>query len=186
MNNDNNDGKTRLRPVIYTQNYFKRGAQNTTQQMFLLKALKVTQDPKKLKEMLHMRSVAEVYRTLDKLAMRKEYHSALTRCGISFDYILKGIKGIAEGGEKDSDKLSAYKALLKSVGMEDYKDSSTVSKGTWEEVLLKKIEEGKNEETASEKVKIPVYSVIQPVVPESVRKAHEEEKQVTSSIYDKR
>lgn len=110
----------KLKPVVYTNNYFRRGYQNTTQQMLLLSALQITQDPNKLKEMIHVKTVAEVYRTLDKLAMRKEYHEALNRLGISFDYIASGIKNIADNGFKDSDKLSAFKVLLKSVGMEKY------------------------------------------------------------------
>jgi len=45
--------------------------------MLLLKALKVTQDPTELKKMIGVKTVAEVYRTLDKLSLRKEYHKAL-------------------------------------------------------------------------------------------------------------
>ena len=194
------DKKTRLRPVVYSTNYLERGAQKTTQQMFLLKALQVTQDPKKLKQMIGVKSVVEVYRTLDKLAMRKEYHEALARAGISFDYIVNGIKKIAENGYKDSDRLNAYKALLKSVGMDSY-DSETVGVGgSWEEVLLKKIEETKREkelqltggtailehDVSSSAEVVPQYEVIVPEVPASARIAQEEEEEMTSSIYDKK
>ena len=64
--------KIKLKPIVYSSNAFKSGHQNTAQQMFLLKALKITQDPKKLREMIGVKSVAQVYQTLDKLAMRKE------------------------------------------------------------------------------------------------------------------
>ena len=175
--------KTKLRPIVYTSSYFKSGYQNTTQQMFLLKALQVTQDPKKLKEMIGVKSVAEVYRTLDKLAMRKEYHEALSRNGISFDYIVSGIKQIADGGFKDQDKLKAFQTLLKSVGMEKYDEASVASTGTWEEALLKKIEEEKK--VPLELDKLPVYEVTLPVVPESVKKSQTEEEEMTSSIYEK-
>src|SRR3990167_402298 len=115
-----NNERIRLKPVVYTTNTFRRGAQNTAQQIFLMKALQVTQDPIKLKQMMGFRTVAEVYRTLDKISMRKEYHEALARHGVSFDFIVKGIKTIAETGFKDSDKLNAHKVLLKSVGLEKY------------------------------------------------------------------
>ena len=78
-NNEIPSPKTRLRPVVYTTNTFKRGSQNTAQQIFLLKALQITQDPKKLRDMIGVKTVADVYRTLDKIAMRKEYHEALSR-----------------------------------------------------------------------------------------------------------
>jgi hypothetical protein len=153
--------------------------------MFLLKALQVTQDPKKIREMLGMKTVAEVYRTLDKMAMRKEYHEALAKAGISFDYIVGGIKGIADTGYKDGDRLKAYQTLLKSVGLDTYKENSTGMTGTWEEVLLKKIEEEKGAEKLALKEATPVqYEVKQPVIPESARKAQEEEREMTSSIYD--
>lgn len=174
--------KTRLRPIVYTTNTFNSGAQNTTQQMLLLKALQVTQDPKKLREMIGVKTVAEVYRTLDKLAMRKEYHEALARNGISFDYIVGGLKTIAETGFKDSDKLKAYQTLLKSVGMDTYKESAGGNTGTWEEVLLKKIEEGKEGVLELEAPK--QYDVKLPVVPDSVKKAQAEEKEMTSSLYE--
>lgn len=176
--------KKKLRPVVYTANYFNRGKQNTTQQMFLLKALQVTQDPKKLKELIDVRSVADVYRTLDKLAMRKEYHEALARSGISFDYILNGIKDIADSGEKDGDRLKAFQTLLKSVGMEKYDSSPGESTGTWEEVLLKKIEEDKSN---IEKIEAPVsadYEVITPNIPESVKLIQAEEEEVSGNIYE--
>ena len=178
------DGKTiRLKPIVYTANYFKSGAQNTAQQMFLLKALKITQDPKKLREILGVKSVAEVYRTLDKLVMRKEYHEALAKLGLSFEYIAGGIKKIADDGFKDSDKLNAFKTLLKSVGMDEYKENTTALTGTWEETLLKKIEEEKN--TGVKQLAAPIqYEVKQPIIPESAKKKQDEEEEMTGSIYD--
>lgn len=180
------DGKkTRLKPIVFAANKYKSGAQNTSQQMFLLKALQVTQDPKKLREMMGVKTVAEVYRTLDKLSMRKEYHEALARKGISFDYIVGGIKGIADGGEKDGDRLKAYQTLLKSVGMDSYQETDGGAGGSWEEVLLQKIEEDKSiEERGSDVDSLPEYDVEIPQIPESVKKMKDDEKDALSSIYD--
>lgn len=176
--------KTRLRPIVYTTSYFKRGYQNTTQQMLMLKALQITQDPEKLKVMMKMRNVAEVYRTIDKLAIRKEYHKALEDLGISFNYIASGIKGIADTGEKDADRLKAFQTLLKSVGLDKYDSESTGSSGTWEEELLKSIESTKNKEGVAQLPAPIQYEVKQPVIPESARKAKEQEDEMTSSIYE--
>lgn len=173
----------RLKPLIY-KSKFSRANPNNTQQMFLLKALQVTQDPKKLREMMGVKTVAEVYRTLDKLAMRKEYHEALANAGVSFEYIVGGIKGIADEGFKDTDRLRAFQTLLKSVGMDTYKENTTAITGTWEEILLKKIEEGKKE-GLDKQLSLPVqYEVKQPVIPESAKKKQDEEEEMTSSIYD--
>ena len=181
--------RTRLKPIVFSENKYVSGSQNTTQQMLLLKALQVTQDPQKLRQMIHVKTVAEVYRTLDKLSMRKEYHEALARSGISFDYIVGGLKDIAEAGEKDGDRLKAYQTLLKSVGMDTYKESDGGSSGTWEEVLLEKIEAAKAEEEKEEDVAalpapVAEYKVNVPEVPESVKAMREEEDEMLSSIYD--
>ena len=178
------DKKSKLRPIVYTTNYFKRGYQNTSQQMFLLKALQVTQDPKKLREMMGVKTVAEVYRTLDKLAMRKEYHNALEKAGISFEYIAGGIKNIADSGEKDADRLKALQTLLKSVGMDKYDEAAGGTSGTWEEELLKSIESGKSKEGVPELNTPAQYDVKQPEIPESARMAEEDEEELTSSIYE--
>lgn len=176
--------KTKLRPIVYTTNNRKSGAQNTTQQMLLLKALQITQDPEKLRDMIHARTVAEVFITLDKLQMRKEYHSALDKAGISFDYIVNGIKSIADNGSKDSDKLKAFQTLLKSVGMEDYKENTAAISGTWEELLLQKIEEEKKGGVSKRLLPPIQYEVKQPVIPESAKKKQDEEDEMTSGIYD--
>lgn len=178
------DNVTRLRPIVYTQSYFKKGTQNTAQQMFLLKALQITQDPKKLREMMGVKTVAEVYQTLDKLAMRKEYHKALSKAGVSFEFIVDGIKGIAQTGYKDGDRLKAFQTLLKSVGMDKYDTDSTGSSGSWEEELLKSIEAEKGKTNSPPLTGPAQYEVKQPVVPESARKAQEDEKEMTSSIYE--
>ena len=117
------------------------------------------------------------------MSMRKEYHEELARKGISFDYMLDGIKSIADNGEKDGDRLKAYQTLLKSVGMDTYDDANNTGTGTWEEVLLEKIEEDK-EAGIEEKKGMEVYEVTPPTMPESVRKAKEEEAKITSSVYE--
>lgn len=174
----------KLKPVVYTQNHFTRGAQNTTQQMLLLKALQVTQDPQKLRQMIGVHTVADVYRTMDKLAMRREYHDALSRAGIDFDFIVKGLKNVAETAFKDDTKLKAYQTLLKSLGMEKYDDAAP-SGGTWEDALLKKLDEDKQ---TAPGLPAPeddsLYDVKPPQIPQSVIKAKEEERELTDSIYD--
>ena len=174
--------KKKLRPLVYSTNKYVSGSQNTTQQILLLKGLQITQDPKKLREMIGVRTVAEVYRTLDKMAMRKEYHEALARNGISFDYIVEGISDIAKSAEKDDTRLKALQTLLKSVGMDTYRETDGGSSGTWEEVLLKKLEEKEEEEKSIGE--LPEYKVNVPEIPESVKASQEEEEEMTSSIYD--
>lgn len=178
---------TKLKPLIYTTNAYKVGSQQHTQQVILLKALQVTQDPVKLKQMIGVKTVAEVYRTLDKMAMRKEYHEALARNGISFDYVINGIKDIADAGEKDADRLKAFQIILKSLGMEKYDTEESSGGGTWEEELLKAIG---NEKPMKElpggpvEAEVPHYEVVAPETPEHMKQLREEEEELTKGIYE--
>ncbi len=171
-----------LKPVTFIQWQYGYGRQNTFQQMLLLKALKVTQDPKELKQMIGVRTVADVYRTLDKMALRKDFHRALEAQGLSFDYILTGIKNIAEDANaKDDVKLKAYLALLKSLGMDKYEESQSGG-WSWEDLLLE--EQSWNIPSLPEVVEKEVeYEVSMPEMPESLRKKKEEEKEDANSLY---
>jgi hypothetical protein len=177
--------KIKLRPVVFSGSKYKKNAKNTAQQMFLLKALKITQDPYKLRNLIGVKTVTEVYQTLDKLAMRKEYHKALSKAGLSFDYMVKGIKDIADNATKDDVKLRAFQALLKSVGMEKYDVDSQGAGGTWEEVLLKKINDEKGDNPAQDNISVPIkYDVQIPEIPESEKLNQQDETYLTGSIYD--
>jgi len=176
----------KLKPVTFISGKCQRHNQNTTQQIMLLNALKITQDPKKLRQMIGVKSVADVYRTLDKMAMRKEYHEALSRAGISFDYLVTKTKEeIDRGDGKASDRINALKMLFKSLGMEKYEQEGTPG-GNWEDMLIKASEkqnEPKNLLGGAERVDTE-YLVKQPKVPESVKKIKEREKKIGKSLYD--
>lgn len=170
----------KLKPVIFVEGDYPYGSQNTTQQLLLLKALKVTQDPKKLKELIGVRTVAEVYRTLDKIAMRKEYHSALAKFGLTFEYIVKGVKKEIDTAEKSSDRLNGLGMLMKSIGLDKYEESA-INGGGWEDVLinLSKESEGK-----SEPIKIAKYEVVEPPMPEHIRLAKEKANKESKGLYE--
>ena len=179
--------KIKLKPVIFTTSRYQVGAPQEVQQMILLKAMQVTSDPNKLREMMGVRSVAEVYRTLDKLSMRKEYHDALARAGISFDFIVKGIRGIAEDGKSDKDRLAALTTLLKSLGLDKYDDDSAAG-GSWEDELLKVLDTEKEKKVIEGKKEVvdegEDYEVKEPEVPASVKALIEEEEELVKGIYE--
>jgi len=169
-----------LKPIVTNATKYKHNSKQNVQQVVLLKALEVTSDPKKLKEIMGVKTVAEVYRTLDKLSIRKEYHDALARAGFSLDKVVTGIAHIAENSEKDDTRLKAYQVLMKSVGLDKY-EADTTAGGTWEEELIKSIEN--NEENNSLPEAIKEYEVTEPEMPEKMKKLREEEEELTKSIY---
>lgn len=176
----------KLKPVIYTTNTQESGSAQRTRQIVLLKALQVTNDPRKLREMLSVRTVADVYRTLDKLAMRREFHEALARAGISFDYVVGGIKEIADGAEKEGDRLKAFQTILRALGMDKY-DADVGGGGDFEQELMKAIDNKRQGEAmlpeASQNAP-DEYEVRVPEIPQSVKKLRQKESELTDGIYE--
>lgn len=172
----------KLKPVVYETHTFKRGAPNTTQQMLLLKAMQVSDDPKEWRRLIGVKTVADVYRTLDKLAIRKEYHAALAKAGISFDFLVENLKGIVEKGEKDGDRIKAVQTIMKSIGIDQY-GNDVETGGSWEDVLMKKLSEAENQEESRIHDVIPEYTVKQPEVPDVALEKQKEDKEL-SNIYE--
>lgn len=170
-----------LKPVIFVQGRYAYNHQNTTQQIMLLKALRVTQDPKKLRELIGVRTVADVYRTLDKIAMRKEYHGALAKLGITFDYVVGNIKKEIDTAEKSSDRLAGLNMILKSIGLDKYEETA-IGGGSWEEALLKLAEN--NRESQILPIEIKEYEVIEPKMPEELRLAKEKANKKAKGLYE--
>jgi len=174
--------ETKLKPVTFVSGRYQHNAQNTTQQIMLLNALKITQDPKKLREMIGVRTVADVFRTLDKIAMRKEYHRALDKQGISFDYVVEKLKAEIDHGFKSADKLKAIGMLMKSIGIDKYEESS-VGGGSWEDALIKASETNtlpQNRESET----IADYEVKVPELPASMKDIKDKEKRSGQSLYE--
>lgn len=179
-------GQQKLKPVVIYSTGSNRFKSDPIKEQALLAAMKYTSDPKLLKQAIGVRTVADVSRTLDKLAMRKEYHRALENNGISFDFIVREIKSVILSAEKESDKVNALKVLLKSVGMEKYEGEADQSRNSWEDALLKAVEDKKAElpsSTAKPMLEID-YEVNHPVIPESVKKAKKDEADFSRSIYE--
>lgn len=167
----------KLKPITFIPGKYPYYGEEKAKSLFLLNALRITQDPKKLRELIGVRTVAEVYRTLDKIVMRKEYHSALAEAGISFNYIVQKIKHEADTAEESKDRLAAIKTLLKSIGLDQYKESS-IGGGSWEDALPQ------NENNSAPVKEVEDYEVVAPLIPDSVKKKQEQEKEDAKGMYD--
>jgi len=170
----------KLKSVVFVQGRYAFNHQNTTQQIMLLKALQITQDPKKLRDLIGVKTVADVYRTLDKIAMRKEYHGALAKSGITFDYVVENVKKVIDRAAKDSDKLAGLNMILKSIGLDRYEETA-IGIGGWEEALLKL--NAINEEKKEPPVAVE-YEVIEPETPADIKAAKEKANKETRGLYE--
>lgn len=190
-----NDSRERkLKPVIFIKNvHYNYHRANEFKQSLLLKAMTQTTSVKKMKEMTGIKSVAEVYRTLDKIAIRKEYHEALARQGIDLDTIIVGIKDLCENSSSDRVKLAGYQTFLKSIGMDEYKENTTETGKNWEEKMKtivqgeidKKEDDEDNKDGDTKEIEeVEDYKVIAPVAPKGKKDEHKKEKELGASLYE--
>jgi hypothetical protein len=171
-----------LKPVVFVQGKEKFYRPNYYVQNILIKALSegVT-DPEELRKLASLERVADVYRSLDKLAIRKEYHDALARSGISLDYIVSKIKDLADNAEKDDVKLHSLQTLLKSIGLEKYEQQEGKGK-SWEELIMQ-IEQKKEPDKKNVLDGDVDYEVKVPQMPEPEKKIREIEKTMGKELY---
>jgi len=164
---------------------------NNYAQNILLKAMSqgVT-DVNELRKMAGLKTAAEVFRTLDKMAIRKEYHDALARNGISLDYIVEGLKGMFEDSSSEQVRLTSLQTLLKSLGLDKYEKAEDSGK-SWEEAILAAVakEDGESKliespDVIDGKTVEDTYEVIVPTMPENEKKKREEEAELAKMLYD--
>jgi hypothetical protein len=124
-----------------------------------------------------------VLKTLDKLAIRKEFHDALERNGLDIQSIVAGIQNICVTAEKDDTRLKGYQTILKAVGLDKYETDDSGGKN-WEELLVKLNEVENKKLEPAKGVTEAKYEVIQPTIPDDVKKRLEKDREVGKSIYE--
>ena len=183
--------KEKLKPVIFIQGDVQFYRQNKYAQNLLIKALSngVT-DPEELRRIAKLDKVADVYRTLDKLAIRKEYHSALSRAGVDLDYIVNGLKEVHEKATSSREKLQALQTFLKSLGLDRYEKNETGSGKTWEELISQAVIKEQEKQTINSgiidgevKEDVEKYDVVRPEIPPEEKKRQQEEKDMGKELY---
>jgi len=177
--------KSKLKPVIFVQGQRQYYGKNTHVQNIILKALSegVT-DVNELRKMAGVKKAADVFRTLDKISLRKEYHQALVKAGITLDTIAEGINNICTTSS-DSNRLKGYQLLLKSIGLEKYEKDEAGSKN-WEDAILevsskefKQVGSGKLDKREDAKS----YKVTAPKTPPEEKVKIAEEKKLADELY---
>jgi len=177
--------KKKLKPVTFIKGNYNYYSQDDFRQRVLLKAMTVSDDPKVWMKMANLKKMADVYRTLDKLAIRKEYHEALVRKGFDLDKIVDGIKDIAENSSSDSTKLKGYQTILKSLGLDRYEKEDDKGK-SWEETIIEHMDKEKKKALEEGEVKTVKadYEVVVPKAPVVEKKKRADEEEAGRSLYE--
>lgn len=180
-----NNEQPKLKPVTFISGKynFYHGHDNF-KEMMLLKAMRMTSDPKILMKMTGLKSIADISRTFDKISMRKEYHRALNKHGMSFEWIARGLKADADNADKAADRIKAFQIILKSLGMDTYEDIPSDT-GGWEDMVLKASEESRSSLPSPSSDPIDIeYDVVQPKIPKDMENMREKENKQGKSIYE--
>lgn len=133
-------------------------------------------DVNELRKIAGLSKVAEVHRTLDKMGIRAEYHEALAGANIDMNFIVKGLKDIAENGGNDKVKLSSLQTLMKSLGLDKYDTSDDSSKG-WEELIREKATQAPKEIVEAD------YEIIEPETPKDEQARIDSNKKLSDQLY---
>lgn len=169
----------KLKPTIIIggqESIFGRHQPDLAAQDIILRAMaKGITDPKELKKLAGLQSIAQVHRTIDKLSIRQEYHRALESHGISMGFIVGELKSIISGNDDDRIRLQALQTVIKSLGLDKYEEQQ-VSGKDWEQTILA---------AANTQKEIPVaeYDVIEPKKPDEMIAARKAETQLAKEIY---
>jgi hypothetical protein len=172
----------KLKPAIFIRGSYTYDRANKVQESLLLKAMGKSDNPKVWKKMAGIQKMSELWKTLDKLSIRKEYHKALVRNGVDLDTIVEGIADIAKNGT-ETNRLKAWQTFLKSVGMDEYKIEEGGGGTGWEDMMRNIIEESPNGKSELD-TGIEEYDVIEPEIPEEEQERMKEEREVGKSLYE--
>ena len=175
-----------LKTLVFEKTNTASYRRNFHRQNLLLKALSsgIT-NPEELQRVSGFQKMSDVYRTLDKLSIRKEYHEALVNCGLSLEIIVQGIKDLCENSKHDTVKLQGYNLILKSLGLDKYEKEEEAGKN-WEETILKLTEQQVKKQLSQKAIEGQVveYEVNEPPTPDLEQKRREEEKKMADQLYE--
>lgn len=140
-------------------------------------------DPKELRKIAGLNTVTAVYRTLDKMSLRREYHDALIRSGVDFDYLVKGVKRICDKSDSDKVRLKGLEILMRSLGVDKYDKVEDTSK-SWEETILKLSQDEGHKQLPSPDGGPAEYEVDTPDTPKEEIERRKEDKAFADSFYE--
>ena len=169
-----------LKPVTFIKGGGPKYGKDELRQNKLLEAMQTTTDIGKLKEMVGVKTEADITRLLDKLSLRKEYHKVLSEQQLDLTTIVKSLKQEMLSAEKSSDRIKCIEIAMKSLGIDKYEEDH-VGGGSWEDILNKV---SKDNTIDGEIVDEEDYHVVAPQLPESVKKIKEDEAAVAKSLYE--
>lgn len=173
----------RKRPLIIFDDSYKRGkaAQaNIRGQNLLLKGMIMTGSIEKAAEFAGIKTAVELYRTFDRLALRKGYHQALADEDIDLRWIVRRLKDHADGAS-GMISIQALRMLLTSLGLNKY-DVAEEGQKNWEDTLLEI--SNKYEAEAALPAPSQAYMVNKPAEPEKAKQMRLKEQKIGKELYE--
>jgi hypothetical protein len=149
-------------------------------QLRLLKAISEGEtDPEKLALMAGARSAAQVVVALDKLALRKDFHQAMSAAGLSMEHITQKLKKLVDS-QSERISLGAVKTVLTSLGLSEYREGDGGQAKGWEEMVIEKMREKPLTATQNDD---GIYEVAEPDIPMDILEKRENEAREAKDIY---
>lgn len=125
-----------------------------------------------------IRTMADTYRTLDRLALRKDYQQTLAKHGVDMNFIVSELKSLAMAADLDSTRLKALQVFLKSLGLDSY-GKEEEGGGGWEDIVAKSIQASQSAPQLNQP-----YTVKPPEIPKEDIDEDAKEAQLGRSLYE--
>lgn len=168
------------RPLIIFDDSFKRGKAGQAgikRQNLLLKGMMIHGNMDKATHFAGIRSAVELYRTFDRIQLRRGYHEALADEDVDLRWIVNRIKKHADSPNGQV-ALSGLRMLLGSLGLNRY-DVAEEGHKNWEDTLLQL-----SESYDSKEQPLTAYKVNPPQVPEASKLMRQKENKIGKELYE--
>ena len=162
-----------------SQKIGKSAQPRIAQQNLLLKGMMLYGEEKKAAELAGIKTAVELYRTFDRIQLRKGYHQALDDEQIDFNFIASRIKKFADCNDPKA-ALPALRMLLASLGLNRYDVSEEGSKN-WEDILLEVSQKYESKQLNSGAKR---YEVNAPAKPLLVAEMEKQETELGKELYE--
>ena len=171
----------KLKPVIFVKgSYINYYGSNTLVQGMLLKAMLESNDPQEWRKKAGLKTIGDLERELDKMARHKKYCKILEEKGVTLPWVVDGLKDLALTSDP-STRLRTYQTILRSLGLDSFKNESEVKSLGWEDEMVRLMENSGQPLKVVDTIE--KYEVNYPQIPEGEQELLEQEAAIGKDLY---
>lgn len=127
-------------------------------------------------------TMADAYRTLDRLSLRKDYQMGLASHGVNLDFIISELKSLALAADLDSTRVKVLQIFLKSLGLDSYGKEEEGVQG-WEKTLTSAVSK-QQQQPKLNSARVPYEVKLPPPPPDDIQESRSLEAELGKELYN--